>query len=213
MFELNMASLLVGWVYLRTFLILLWVLIYVILKVAPCPHSLWFTCVWITRLVWMNLDLEIILVMKPLSHVFHFSTCPLGSAVIHSFVHLFANIYWTPPVSRACSGFWKVCCREHISSFLSLVLTFVVACGDNRYRNESADSGDPQYSAARGGKRWVRVWSNAWGQPLPLSKHRSDWLGGPLWTEATECWALGTVGVWRREAWLVQEWVEERAAG
>lgn len=37
----------------------------------------------------MNLDLEIILVTKPLSHVFHFSTCPLGSAVIHSFVHLF----------------------------------------------------------------------------------------------------------------------------
>lgn len=37
----------------------------------------------------MNIDLEIILVTKPLSHVFHFNTCPLGSAVIHSFLHLF----------------------------------------------------------------------------------------------------------------------------
>ena len=40
----------------------------------------------------MNIDLEIILVTKPLSHVFHFNTCPLGSAVIHSFLYLFDDL-------------------------------------------------------------------------------------------------------------------------
>lgn len=35
----------------------------------------------------------------------------------------------------------------------------------------------------------------------PLSKHRSETgLGDRSQTEATECWALGMSGVWRREA-------------
>lgn len=158
----------------------------------------------------MNLDLEIILVMKPLSHVFHFSTCPLGSAVIHSFVHLFANIYWTPPVCLAL--FWILSLLQETHLLLLVGLTFVVACSDNRYRNESADSGDPQYSAARGGKRWVRVCDQMPGDSLsPVSKHQSDWLGGPLTDRGHRVPGFGDSGVWRREAWLVQsEWRGEQ---
>lgn len=83
----------------------------------------------------MNLDLEIILVTVLLSHVFYFNTRLLGSAMIHSFVHLFGkyllNTYCVLGIALD---------SEFVAVNMSLTPSWsyiLVECSNNIHRNKN----------------------------------------------------------------------------